>query len=140
MIAVDTGPIVALFDKNDNYHSACHDILETLKLPLITTVPVLTEAFYLLSFSWQLQDDLWEFIVQGNVQIYNLDRDSMKKCRELMRKYHDLPMDLADASLVSIADAINIRTVFTLDEDFTVYRTKQNKHFKLLPSKERRHK
>jgi hypothetical protein len=133
MIAVDTGPIVALFDKNDNYHSVCHNIIRTLKMPLATTVPVLTEAFYLLSFSWQLQDDLWEFIVEGNLQIYNLDRDFMKTCRELMRKYHDLPMDLADASLVAVADAENIRTIFTLDKDFKVYKTKQNKHFKLLP-------
>lgn len=135
MIVLDTGPIVALFDKNDNYHSVCHKIIGTLTLPLITTVPVLTEAFYLLSFSWQLQDDLWEFIVQGNAQIYNLDRNVMKRCRELMRKYHDLPMDLADASLVAMADALNIRTIFTLDEDFKVYKTKQNRHFKLLPRK-----
>lgn len=133
MIAVDTGPIVALFDKNDNYHSVCHNIIRTLKMPLATTVPVLTEAFYLLSFSWQLQDDLWEFIVEGNLQIYNLGRDLLKTCRELMRKYHDLPMDLADASLVAMADAENIRTIFTLDKDFKVYKTKQNKHFKLLP-------
>ena len=133
MIAVDTGPIVALFDKNDNYHSVCHNIIRTLKMPLATTVPVLTEAFYLLSFSWQLQDDLWEFIVEGNLQIYNLDRDFMKTCRGLMRKYHDLPMDLADASLVAVADTENIHTIFTLDEDFKVYRTKQKKHFKLLP-------
>jgi hypothetical protein len=102
-------------------------------MPLATTVPVLTEALYLLSFSWQLQDDLWEFIVEGNLQIYNLDRDLMKTCRELMKKYHDLPMDLADASLVAVADAENIRTIFTLDKDFKVYRTKQNKQFKMLP-------
>jgi predicted nucleic acid-binding protein len=133
MIAVDTGLIVALFDKNDNYHSVCHNIIRTLKMPLATTVPVLTEAFYLLSFSWQLQDDLLEFIVEGNPQIYNLDRDLMKTCRELMRKYHDLPIDLADASLVAVADAENIRIIFTLDKDFKVYKTKQNKHFKLLP-------
>jgi predicted nucleic acid-binding protein len=133
MIAVDTGPIVALFDKNDNYHGGCHNIIRTLEMPLATTIPVLTEAFYLLSFSWQLQDDLWEFIMQGNVRIYNLDRDLIKTCRELMRKYHDLPMDFTDASIVAVADAGNIRTIFTLDKDFKVYKTKQNKHFKLLP-------
>jgi hypothetical protein len=133
MIVVDTGPIVALFDKNDNYHGVCHNIIRTLKMPLATTVPVLTEAFYLLSFSWQLQDDLWEFIVGGNLQIYNLGRDLLKTCRELMRKYHDLPMDFADASIVAMTNAENIRTIFTLDKDFKVYKTKQNKHFKLLP-------
>ena len=133
---IDTGPLVAIFDKNDNYHSVCHDVLKTIKTPLITTTPVLTEAFYLLSFSWYIQDDLWDFIIQGNLQIYNFDRSLLKTCRELMKKYHDLPMDLADASLVAVADAENIQqTIFTLDhKDFKVYKTKQKRHFKLLPS------
>lgn len=135
MILIDTGPLVAFFDKNDNHHSACHDVLKTIKTPLITTIPVLTEAFYLLSFSWHIQDDLWDFIIQGNLQIYNFDRSLLKTCRELMKKYQDLPMDLADASLVAVADAENIQTIFTLDhKDFKVYRTKQKRHFKLLPS------
>jgi predicted nucleic acid-binding protein len=50
-----------------------------------------------------------------------------------MRKYQDLPMDLADTSLVAVAEAANIRTIFTLDKDFTIYRTRQKKPFKLLP-------
>ena len=133
MIIIDTGPIVALFDKDDNYHVVCHDIIRSVKEPLITTIPVLTEAFYLLRFSWNLQDDLWEFVTHGNLQVYNLDKSLLKECRGLMKKYHDLPMDMADATLAAVADAENINTVFTLDGDFKIYRTKQNKRFKLLP-------
>ena len=133
MIAVDTGPIVALFDKNDDKHHICVEAFKVIREPLITTWPVITEAFHLLGFSHTVQDDLWEFIERGTVLIYDLDKTSVKTCRGLMRKYHDLPMDLADASLVAVADTENIHTIFTLDKDFKVYKTKQNKHFKFLP-------
>ncbi|MBI4838052.1 MAG: PIN domain-containing protein [Nitrospirae bacterium] len=135
MIALDTGPIVALFDKEDDNHQICTKIFKEIHEPLITTGPVLTEAFYLLSFSCNVQDDLWEFIERGIVGISQLDRQLMRTCRELMRKYKDLPMDLADASVVAAADAENIFTIFTVDKDFKVYRTKHGKHFKLLPAK-----
>jgi predicted nucleic acid-binding protein len=62
MILLDTGPIVAFFDASDDFYQTCVDILKKIKEPLITTWPVLTEAFYLLGFSWKAQDNLWEFI------------------------------------------------------------------------------
>lgn len=133
MILIDTGPIVALFDKNDNYHDKCLSLLKTIKEPLITTMPVLTEAFYLLGFSWQVQDALWEFVNQGGIQIYDLKGEQFKRCRELMKKYKDLPMDLADATIVSAAETVNISTIFTIDKDFRIYRTKQGKNFRLIP-------
>ena len=133
MIAVDTGPIVALFDRSDNRHHVCVETFKAIREPLITTWPVITEAFYLLGFSGAVQDDLWEFIERGTVALHDLDSAFVKRCRELMRKYRDLPMDLADASLVAVADAENIRTVFTLDKDFRIYRTGQKRHFRLLP-------
>ncbi len=136
MIAIDTGPIVALFDKNDDKHSLCLNIFKKIQEPLITTGPVLTEVFYLLSFSSNVQDDLWEFIERGVVSIYAIDKDLMKTCRRLMKKYHDLPMDLADATLVAVAEAENISTIFTLDhKDFRIYKKEQGKHFRLLPEK-----
>ena len=134
MILIDTGPLVALFDKSDNHHVACHKALKTVSPPLITTTPVLTEALNLLNFSWNVQDDLWEFITGSGLHVYNLNAGLLKACRELMRKYHDLPMDFADASLVALADAEDMTTIFTLDhKDFKIYRSKKNKSFKLLP-------
>jgi len=136
MIAIDTGPIVALFDKNDDKHHLCLNIFKKVNEPLITTWPVLTEVFYLLSFSSRVQNDLWEFIERGVVSIYAIDRDLMKTCRRLMKKYHDLPMDLADATLIAVAEAENISTIFTLDhKDFRIYKKEQGKHFRLLPEK-----
>jgi len=102
----------------------------------VTTPPVLTETFYLLGFSWYLQDALWEFIMQGNLQIYNLDGSLLQRCRELMKKYRDIPMDLADASLVTVAERENIYRIFTLDhKDFKVYRTKSGRSFRLIPGR-----
>lgn len=134
MIALDTGPLVALFDKHDNFHAVCHAALKTIKSPLITTLPVLTKAFHLLGFSWKIQDDLWELVINGNLKVQGLDSLMIKKCREMMKKYHDLPMDFADASLVVVADTEHISTIFTLDhKDFSVYRSRGGKRFSLIP-------
>jgi predicted nucleic acid-binding protein len=136
MILLDTGPIVAFFDASDDFYQICIDILKKIKEPLITTWPVLTEAFYLLGFSWKAQDNLWAFILRGGVEISSLDLKMQARCRELMEKYKDLPMDLADGSLVVLAESKNLEKIFTLDhKDFKIYRFAKDKKFKLLPSR-----
>lgn len=135
MILLDTGPIVALFDSSDAYHDLCVEVLKGISQPLITTWPVLTEAFYLLGFSWKAQDNLWEFIMRGGIEILSLDEKMHARCRELMKKYQDLPMDLADGALIVLAEYREINEVFTLDhKDFKIYRTHKRKKLKLLPS------
>jgi predicted nucleic acid-binding protein len=134
MILLDTGPIVAFFDASDDYHRECVRLLKEIEEPLITSWPVLTEAFYLLGFSWKAQNALWEFILRGGLAISPLDPKMQARCRVLMEKYRDLPMDLADASLVAMAEATGVQRVFTLDhKDFTVYRIQDRTKFKLLP-------
>jgi predicted nucleic acid-binding protein len=135
LIIIDTGPIVALFDKDDKYHALCIDLLKGIKEPLITTWPVLTEAFYLLNFSSIVQDNLWECIEREGLTLYTLAKQDYSQCRELMKKYRDLPMDLADATLVAIAEHMKLLKIFTLDhKNFRVYKTKHIKHFTLIPS------
>ena len=127
---------MAFFDKDDRYHSLCVEVLKGIREPLITTWPVLTECFYLLNFSWEVQDNLWVFIRRGGIEIYPLEKELLLHCRELMKQYRDLPMDLADATLVALADTILILKIFTLDhKDFSIYRFKQKKRFTLIPSK-----
>jgi predicted nucleic acid-binding protein len=112
------------------------EVLKEIREPLITTWPVLTECFYLLNFSWEVQDSLWLFIRRGGIEIYPLERELLIHCRELMKQYRDLPMDLADATLVALADAVLVPEIFTLDhKDFSIYRFKQKKRFTLIPSK-----
>lgn len=136
MILLDTGPIVAFFDASDAYHGLCIETLTMINEPLITTWSVLTEAFYLLGFSWKAQDNLWKFIIRGGVDILPLNVKLQQRCRDLMKKYKDLPMDLADGTLVVLAESQNITKAFTLDhKDFRIYRPAPKKQFNLLPTK-----
>jgi predicted nucleic acid-binding protein len=136
LILIDTGPLVAFFDKDDQHHGLCIETLKGLREPLVTTWPVLTECFYLLNFSWEVQDSLWLFIQRGGVEIYPIEKEFIIQCRDLMRQYHDLPMDLADATLVALADVLGVSKVFTLDhKDFSIYRLKHKRRFTLIPSK-----
>jgi predicted nucleic acid-binding protein len=136
LILIDTGPIVAFFDKDDRHHDLCIEILKEIREPLLTTWPVLTECFYLLNFSSEVQDSLWLFIQRGGIEIYPLEKELLIQCREFMKQYRDLPMDLADATLVALADALQVPKIFTLDhKDFSIYRFKQKRRFTLIPSK-----
>lgn len=136
MIFLDTGPIVAFFDASDDYHRRCVEMLKGIKEPMITSWPVLTEAFYLLGFSWKAQDNLWEFLLRGGVEVLSLSVRMKIRCRELMKKYRDLPMDLADATAVALAESQRISKVFTLDHrDFKIYKPAHLKSFTLLPAR-----
>ena len=133
-VLVDTGPLVALLDRSDPYHLSCQESLSSLDDSLVTVWPVLTEAMYLLRAYWQAQDALWEMIESGAVQIISLGIDDIPRMRELMRKYRDLPMDLADAGLVRVAERERLRRIFTLDRrDFQVYRPSRIGRFTILP-------
>lgn len=137
MIAVDTGPIVALFDKSDNYHGLCVEALKTVKDSLITTWPVITEAMYLLDFSLRAQELCWEFIASGALEIDSHSGDDAEELKNLMRKYADLPMSLADAGLMLTTKKRKITTIFTLDKHFTIYKPAHVSAFKIIPAKRR---
>lgn len=136
MVLMDAGPLVALIHVDDQHHERCKAVLRSLRESLATVWPVFTEAMYLLNFSWQAQEALWELIERGTVTLLPLDDQDIPRIRELMRKYRDLPMDLADAALVRVAEREKLRRVFTLDRrDFEVYRPARLGRFILLPSR-----
>ncbi|MBI2892950.1 MAG: PIN domain-containing protein [Deltaproteobacteria bacterium] len=125
MILVDTGPFVALFDPKDDEHTRAAGILASLREPLITTVPVLTEAFHLLGPASRGSAALRLFVGKGGVQTWFLARSSLARAFELMKRYDDHPMDLADASLVTAAEELRTTTIFTIDRnDFATYRAR----------------
>jgi predicted nucleic acid-binding protein len=135
MVLVDAGPLVALIHADDQHHYRCRAVLQSLREPLGTVWPVFTEAMYLLNFSSQAQEALWEMMDRGAVRLLPLDEGDIPRMRELMRKYRDLPMDLADAALVRVAEREKLRRVFTLDQrDFQVYRPSRLGRFSLLPA------
>lgn len=130
MILVDTGPFVALFDPKDNEHARCRKVLQSLREPLLTTVPVLTEAFHLLAPGSQGTDRLRDFILQGGVTVWFLDYSSLQRAFGLMEQYADHPMDLTDASLIVAAEMLKTNRVFTLDrQDFHTYRIQRGHRY-----------
>ncbi|MBW1796551.1 MAG: PIN domain-containing protein [Deltaproteobacteria bacterium] len=130
MILIDTGPIIALFEPFDSQHKRCVDVLRQIREPLYTTVPVLTEAFYMLGPGSQGADALRAFIVKSGLSIWFLDNVSMIHAFELMEKYADHPMDLADASLIVAAESLTTKRVFTIDRnDFETYRIKMGHRY-----------
>lgn len=130
MILVDTGPLVALFDPVDGSHNRCVTILKTIDEPLATTVPVLTEAFHLLSAASLGAQRLMDFISEGGLTVWFLDDVALSRAFELMIQYADHPMDLADASLVVVAENERLKKVFTIDRnDFTAYRVKRGHRY-----------
>ncbi|MFP3940346.1 MAG: type II toxin-antitoxin system VapC family toxin [Thermoanaerobaculia bacterium] len=133
-VLVDTGPIVALLDRSDAEHDQVISALASLRDPLLTVWPVVVEAMYLLSFSWRAQKGLWEMLETGAVELLPLDQTDVPRMKQLMEKYRDQPMDLADAALVCVAEREGLRRILTLDRtDFTVYRVARRGRFTLLP-------
>ena len=136
MILVDTGPLVALFDPRDRDHDATKVLLASLRSPLMTTVPVLTEAFHMVHPASRGAEALREFVAARGMGVWFLDDDGLLRAFELMRTYADHPMDLADASLVTAAEALRTTTVLTLDRsDFATYRARMGrtaKRFRVL--------
>ncbi|MFP4333292.1 MAG: type II toxin-antitoxin system VapC family toxin [Campylobacterales bacterium] len=121
-LILDTCPLVALFNRNDYYHEASQTCLRELQVELITTWMVVTEASHLLRKSVQAQLNLLEWIRRGGLKTWSIDLDDIPQLMELMEKYKDLPMDLADGSLVLLAQKHNIRDVLSIDSDYDVYR------------------
>jgi hypothetical protein len=130
MILVDTGPLIALFDPQDEQHQRCRRTLRRIREPLFTTTPVLTEAFHMLGPASIGSDRLREFVEGGGLSVWFFDRAGLTRCFELMELYADHPMDLADASLVTAAEALGMRRVFTIDRnDFETYRVRRGHRY-----------
>lgn len=133
-VLVDAGPLVALLDRADPEHDACVAALQSLRDPLITVWPAFTEAMYLLRGSWLAQKALWSRLETDALALASLDAGDAPRMRELMEKYRDMPMDLADAALVRVAERDALLRIFTLDRThFSVYRPGRRKRFSIVP-------
>jgi predicted nucleic acid-binding protein len=120
---IDAGPLIALFDRNDRFHAAVAGFLEGYKGRLITTWPVITETTHMLDFNVRVQLDFLRWIKRGAIHLFSLDRAHIGRFIALMETYADVPMDLADASLMVAAEQSAVNDILTIDSDFTVYRT-----------------
>ncbi len=128
-ILIDSGPLIALFDRSDKYHQASTAFIKKNRSELITTLASITEVMHLLDFSRDAQADFLSWVDAGAVSVETITTDDFQRIRELMAKYSDLPMDFADACLVFVGEKININKVATIDRDFDVYRLKGKRSF-----------
>jgi predicted nucleic acid-binding protein len=133
-VLIDAGPLVALIDRSDSWHPLCRSALEELDASLTTVWPALAEASHLLKHVVGGRENLLRLMESEIFKLAHLDRGDLPRIRELMLKYHDLPMDLADAALVRVAERDRITTIFTVDRrDFEVYRPAGIARFRILP-------
>jgi uncharacterized protein len=133
----DAGPLFALIDpRQTELHNRCKQVLPTLTSPLVTTWPSFTEAMYLAHRcgGWPMQNLLWQFVSEKVLTLYDLGPLETDRMRVLMEQYRDTPMDLADASLVVVAEQLGRTQIFTLDHHFRVYRLNGSKAFDIVPA------
>jgi predicted nucleic acid-binding protein len=136
MTLCDASPLFALVDtKQIGANARCKAALPTLSRPLITTWPAFTEAMYLVyrEGGWPLQRLLWQYVLTGQLLFHIAGEAEQKRMAELMEQYCDIPMDFADASLVTAAETLNLSRIFTLDNDFYVYQRYGNQPFEVVP-------
>jgi len=127
-IVADTGPLVALFARRDRDHDRVVGFLRDHPCMLVTTWPVATEAWHLLARSARLAFVRW--LVGGGAAVLDLGDDGGRQALALLEKYRDRPMDIADASLVVIAERIGVDEILTVDRaDFDVYRMSKGRRF-----------
>lgn len=135
MILCDAGVLLCLVDRTQPQHKACRNAVMQLASPLLTTWSCLTEAMYLSLHrgGWKMQKQLGQLLLDKLLVTYEIQGDDYTRLFELMEKYQDRPMDLADASLVLAAERTGDRQILTLDSDFLFYRIQNQDTFDIIP-------
>ena len=137
MILVDAGFLYALLDKDDAWHVRAVAASEEVKEKWITTWPVLTETTHLIVryLGAEPATALMQDVADGDIALWDIAPESRRRLPALMQRYADLPMDLADASLVLLADVLEHGRILTTDErDFRTYRWKSRRPFQNMLS------
>jgi predicted nucleic acid-binding protein len=134
-LVLDTGALVSLLDRSQTHHEKCRRAFGDWTGPVVSTEAVLTEATHLLGSVRGGPAACVDFFLSGGALLVPSTEASLKRVRQLLDKYADLPMDYADATLVALAEELDCSTVFTTDRtDFSVYRLKGRKPFRLVPN------
>jgi predicted nucleic acid-binding protein len=132
----DAGPLIAIIDADEPDHAACLAALDQVAIPLMTTWPAFTEAMYLLARAGGIraQQALWRLVQTDRLVVAELSAAAVDRSARLMDQYADRPMDLADATLVALAEERGDRRIFTLDDDFQIYRFRGRQRFETVPA------
>ena len=133
-VVLDTGPLVAFLDRSEENHGFAVEQFRQIRPPFYTCEPVIAEACYLLRHVPRAIDQIQRFLKAQLLSLpFSLTVDG-EAVFELMRRYRNIPMSLADGCLVVMVEKIIGSRVFTLDSDFQIYRTAKGKPFRLVLS------
>jgi predicted nucleic acid-binding protein len=121
-ILIDAGPLIALFDSSDKFHERIISFLRNQSFRFVTTLPVLTEVSYMLNFSVNAQIDFFQWVMLKGLTLIDIAQADIPRIIELTKKYRDLPIDFADATLVVVAEKTGIHSIISIDSDFDIYR------------------
>ncbi len=131
---IDTGAILALVDRDDDWHEPCVDAYSHNRLPWLTTEAALTETFYLVRRNLGDDRGVWTLLHSGAIRMSAIADEEMPQIQALMAQYADRPMDFADATLVHLAARERLSVILTIDrDDFETYRLPGRKKFTILP-------
>jgi predicted nucleic acid-binding protein len=131
-VLLDTGPLVALLDQSEYFHSWAVQQLKSIQVPLITCEAVIAEACFLLRLYPPATASIGTWIERGIIESrFVLARDAAATFG-LLKKFSDVPMSFADACLVRLTEQYPDHRVFTLDKDFLIYRTNRRQRIKVL--------
>ena len=134
---IDTGAILAIVDAKDYWHSRCVEALQSVRIPLLTTEAVLTEAFHLTGSNPYNVERIWRFVRSGALTACSMGDSDLPELHALMTQYANRPMDFADATLVHLAALESLTTILTIDhDDFETYRLPGRKKFTILPRRQ----
>lgn len=127
---IDAGPLIALFDKDDKFHISIKDFLKKYEGRLYTTWPVITEVLHMLDFSVDTQRNFLKWVNLGAIEVIQINVDDILRIIDLSKKYSDVSMDFADASLIIISELKNIKEIISIDSGFYIYRNIRNEYVK----------
>jgi predicted nucleic acid-binding protein len=133
---IDTGPIVAAASQRDQQHAACLAALNALQeSPLITPL-VLMEVCYFLSTraTAAAEAAFLRSVAVGTFELIALTPVDLQRSAELVERYSNLPLGAADASIIAVAERLDVRQILTLDRaHFSIVRPRHIAVFDLLP-------
>ncbi len=126
-IIVDTGPLVAFFNRRDEYHHWVLLQLSTLRGTLVTTESVISECLYLLDCSKVAITAIQDMVMSKKLLISDVPARDFSEVLKLVEKYQDLPASVADVSLLVVYNSMKHAKILTLDSDFLIYRARNGK-------------
>ena len=133
-VLVDTGPLIAILDERDQHHDRCVQTLSQIRPPLLTTWPVVTEAAWLLRHHKRALRRLLTSEESGLIRLLQLGDDALSELATIANRFKTLQLQVADMSLLLLAERQGLTTIFTLDRrDFEVIRKKSSRTIVLLP-------